>query len=141
MVNKKIVFASIISLVSGYVIHDLAHDSLLKLIDRTPFIPKGSSENQKILGKSSSDSFVTTIVYNGVSFSPQYVTLKKGNYLSVINKSTNLLMWLTSDYNGLSTNRGYAEGEQILLPLNVSGSYILKEKVNSSAVVHITVEP
>jgi plastocyanin len=95
---------------------------------------------QNVLGQKSFDQFITYIDYDGSKFNPKTVTIKKGNYIAITNKSKDKFMWLISDNVDLNTKRGFGEGERLQLMLLTEGSYKVVDKLNSKAILTITVE-
>lgn len=137
---KKLVLITFLSFGIGFGTHALLSWKDPTLFSRTLFV-LAQTTSKDVLGQSSGDQFITYIEYDGSSFHPDQVTLKKGNYLAITNKSKEVLMWLLSDYNGLSTTRGYAEGEQRRIVMTKEGTFIVKDKIHPSASVQITILP
>lgn len=126
------------SAVLGFFSHDIISDNLLKINNRAQFIPTNASQ-KNVLGESSADNFMTTITFDGGTFRPRRVTIQSGNYLLVRNTSKTELMWLISDIPGVSTSRGYAEGEQFRSAISQIGTYTLKNKLNPQTSATIVV--
>ncbi len=100
-----------------------------------------SLSQQSVLGEKALDQFITNIDYDGSSFKPSIVTMKKGNYIAITNQSKDKLMWLVSDNPDLNTVRGYGESERLQLMLLKEGTYKVTNKLNTKAFVEVIVEP
>ena len=137
---KKLVFITLLSFGAGFGTHALLSWKAPTLFSGTMFIP-AQTTSKDVLGQSSGDQFITYVAYDGSSFHPGRVTLKKGNYLAITNKSKEVLMWLLSDYDGLSTTRGYGEGEQRRIVVTKEGTFTVKDKIHPSASVQLTIVP
>lgn len=96
---------------------------------------------QNVLGQASQDQFITYVDYDGKKFKPSVVTIKKGNYIAITNKSSDQLMWLISDNADLNTKRGYGEGEKLQLTLLKEGTYKVANRLNTNASIEVVVEP
>ena len=98
--------------------------------------------SQPILGvKDPDDDFITSVDYNGDQFNRRSVTVKKGNYIAITNKSRDQLMWLISDESNLNTQRGYGEGEKLQLTLLKEGEFKVVNKLNTKAYLNVVVQP
>ncbi len=137
---KKLVLITLLSFGIGFGTHALLSWKGSTSLNRTVLVPD-TMTTKNVLGQSSEDQFITYVVYDGFSFRPDRVTLKKGNYLAITNKSKDTLMWLLSDYDGLSTTRGYGESEQRRIVVTKEGTFIVKDKIHPSASVQLTILP
>lgn len=137
---KKLVFITLLSFAVGFGTHALLSWKDPTLFSRTVFVP-AQTMSKDVLGQSSVNQFITYVEYDGSSFHPDRVTLKKGNYLAITNKSKDTLMWLLSDYDGLSTTRGYGESEQRRIVVTEEGTFIVKDKIHPSATAQLTILP
>ena len=98
---------------------------------------------QAVLGEqkqTSADTFISEIIYENGTFSPGNVMVKKGNYLSITNRSDSL-MWLVSDNPTLTTPRGLGNSEQLRVKANTEGTYVLENKLNQNARTVVTIIP
>lgn len=127
----KLLFLLIISFSLGFALH--------WFITRTQVQPV-SILGQNVLGQASQNEFITYVDYDGKEFKPGSVTIKKGNYLAITNKSSDKQMWLVSDNADLNTKRGFGEGERLKIILLGMGNYKVTNKLDSRSLLSITVE-
>lgn len=116
----------------GYATHLLQTNGFSPTNLITPVSSKPSNENP--------DVFITTVDYNGGKFNPNAVSVRKGNYLVIRNKSDSL-MWLASTYSKLNTPRGYGESEELRIKPEEIGSYKVSNKLNLDASMIVNVIP
>lgn len=90
--------------------------------------------------KSGEDSFLTVIEYKDGKFHPGSVSVRKGNYIALVNKSTSL-MWLVSDEPKLNTVRGYGESEEVRYKAEKEGTYQVSNKLNLAAKAEVKIIP
>lgn len=86
------------------------------------------------------DEFINYIDYDGQAFNPNRITLKKGYYVAITNKSKDKLMWLFSDYDILNTERGYGFTERLQVLLSTPGEYTVIEKSSPQRKLTIVVK-
>jgi len=101
------------------------------------FLPQQNAN----LEQTATDNFITYVNYDGSKFNPKTVTIKKGNYIAITNKSKNSLMWLVSDNADLNTKRGFGEGERLQLTLIKEGNYKVTNKLDTKALLEVIVLP
>jgi hypothetical protein len=138
MITRRVAFLMLLSASIGYGIHDYSRYIASKLINRIHLIPTKST-SAGIPNNGSASQFLTTVTFDGKSFHPDAVTLDTGNYLLIVNKSRTEMMRIASDVPGLSTNRGYAEGEQIQYMVREAGSFSFRDTLHPAARVTVTV--
>ena len=128
-------FLVILAFSLGFVVH-----LLLMNLQNKPDLNLLSQ--QSVAGeKITADEFITYIDYDGNEFKPRTVTVKKGNYIAIMNKSKDKQMWLVSDNADLNTKRGYGEGEIVRLTLLKEGSYNVINRLNTKAFIKVVVVP
>lgn len=109
----------------------------LQIKDEVSLLPQ-----QNVGGaQTTADQFITYIDYDGNEFNPKTVTIKKGNYIAITNKSKDQLMWLVSDNADLNTKRGYGEGEKLQLTLLKEGTYKVTNRLDTKGFLEVVVEP
>ncbi len=82
----------------------------------------------------------TYVNYDGVNFSPRVVTIHRGSYIAITNRSSNKLMWLMSDNESLNTKRGYGLSERLERILEQPGTYTVTEKSDANANLTVIVK-
>jgi len=128
------VFFVVLAFILGFAVHWLL--TTLQIKPEVSLLPQ-----QNVAGtQTTADQFITYIDYDSKKFKPSAVTIKKGNYLAIINKSKDQLMWLISDESQLNTQRGYGEGEKLQLTLLKEGEFKVIDKLNPNASLVIKVE-
>lgn len=138
MTKSRVVFFVLLSAVIGYMSHDFINDNVVKLNNRIQILSNKSTADS-VLGQTSEDPFITNIIYDGKSFHPDRVSIKLGNYLALTNQSKSSLMWISSDITGVTTTRGYAEGEQIRVIVYKAGEFIIQDTHNMQKSVRVHV--
>lgn len=133
-------FIVLLSFGVGYGFHDIVQKNGINPLLRTINIPDKQT-SQSVLGQTSDNQFVTSVTYDGHVFHPDHVMVKKGNYIAITNKSPSELMWLTSNYDALSTKRGFGEGERLQVTLMQEGVYVIHNQLRPEAIINLTVEP
>jgi len=135
----KFTILLIVSFSLGFALHWLISEGKNLFIAGTQVQPV-SLLGQNVLGRASQDQFITYVDYDGKSFKPGSVIVKKGNYLAITNKSKDQLMWLISQNLDLNTQRGYGEGEKLQLTLLKEGEFKVIDKLNPNTSLVIKVE-
>ncbi|MFC1646981.1 hypothetical protein ACFL1A_01725 [Patescibacteria group bacterium] len=128
---RSLIFV-IIAFSAGYVIRDYFGPTRLPFVNKTPQeIINPESQNTQAPGN-------VDIIYENGRFSPPEATIGVSRYLSITNKS-NSLMWLESDYPGLSTPRGYGLSEQVMVRVEKPGIITVNNKLNvkASAIIKV----
>lgn len=139
--NAKQVGLIVLASVSfGYFLHDLVDIKELFDINRIQNVSADSS-SKSVLGNTSQDQFVTSVVFNGTSYQPNRIHVRKGNYVVVTNTSEDELMWLVSGESSMSMNRSYAQGEQLRFIASKEGVFELRDKHHASIGLKITISP
>lgn len=135
MKHSRLLFIVIIAFSLGFALHFLITNLQTK--------PEVSLLlQQRVMGEqTTADNFITYIDYDGWEFKPRAVTIKKGNYIAITNKSKDKLMWLVSDNQDLNTQRGYGEGEKLQLTLLKEGTYKITNRLDTKGFLEVMVEP
>lgn len=86
-----------------------------------------------------SGNFVTYVEYDNGYFTPKEVTMIKGDYIAITNRSKTQGMKLDSDNQLLTTKRPYMESEQIRLVIPESGTFTVTERLQGkgSLIIHV----
>ncbi len=134
MKRSRLLFLIILAFSLGFALHWLITN--LQTKPDISLLPQ-----QNVLEQKNSDQFITYIDYDGKEFKPATVTIKKGNYIAITNKSKDKLMWLVSDNADLNTQRGYGEGERLQLTLLKEGSYKVTNRLDTKSFIEVVVEP
>jgi hypothetical protein len=140
MTTKKTAVLLVLSMTFGYIVHDVV--GMVNIFDnkRTQTVSMGS-ESSKVLGTASQDQFISAVIFNGSSYQPNHITVKKGNYVSITNTSPVERMWLVSGESTMSMNRPYAQGEQLKFISPREGVIELKDKLHPAIGLKITIGP
>lgn len=135
MKHSRLLFIVIIAFSLGFALHFLITNLQTK--------PEVSLLlQQRVAGEqTTADNFITYVDYDGWEFKPRTVTIKKGNYIAITNKSKDKLMWLVSDNADLNTKRGYGEGERLQLTLLKEGTYKITNRLDTKNFLEVMVEP
>lgn len=132
---RNIIIISVITFFLGFFTHSIFFPDL--------FVPTSPSTlitaPIEIKPQKVEDIFFHVTYQNG-QFHPSRVTLSKGQYITVRNMNKGALMWLVSDEETFNTNRGYAEGEEIKNIYSTEKTFTVTDKLNSSAVLTVTVK-
>jgi hypothetical protein len=134
----KKLFLLVIVFVSGFLTHAFFFSDVLSngIIDvKTMIIPATTSA-----GVETNDPLFTKINFDGTKFSRHTITLRKTNYLRIINTNKTKLMELVGTIKELNTPRGYAESETIQVQFNEKGQYAVADKNNPQEKMIITVK-
>ena len=129
----------ILGVVVGFFLHAFFFPELfVNLLTPAPDLPNQTQTSQKPAVQRIQN--VTTIAFDGKKFSHHAVTMEVSRYLVVINKSTDTLMWLTSNNADLTTKRGYGYLEQAKTRIDEKGQVIVADTNNPKERVVITVK-
>lgn len=120
----------------GFLGHFLVVRFKVKPLDPDTYLKLGS---ETVL-EGNADSFITYVEFNGESFSPNRVKIKRGDYLAITNTSSEKLMWLISANADLKTVRGYGLGERLQVNLSEPGTYVVADKQNLNKPLNVVVE-
>jgi len=133
--HSKLLLFLILAFGLGFTLHFLITN--LQIKPEISLLPQ-----QNVAGvQTSTDQFITYVNYDGKEFKPSAVTIKKGNYLAITNKSSDKQMWLVSDNADLNTQRGYGEGERLKLTLLKEGRYKVTNRLDTKGFLKIVVKP
>lgn len=122
----------ILAFLAGYIIRDYFGPTSL------PWVTKIS---QSILTADTKKNAVpgnVEITYENGEFKPKEATIGVSRYLTVINKSDQL-MWIESDYPGLVTPRGYGHNELVRVKVEKFGDIHIHNKFNTNATAVVKV--
>lgn len=125
---------------AGFFTHAYFSPNLLfynKPLSLDALLKNAKTDNQR----TKIDPFFTGVIYQKGQFSPQRVSIKKSNYITITNNSKTEGMWLISNNQLLNTSRPYYESEQLKTILNEIGSFTVINKVNPQAVLVVVVSP
>jgi hypothetical protein len=134
---KKNLLLSLLFFSLGFLTHALFFPDVLSngMTDvNTLVIPKANPKTESI------DPLITKITFDGKSFSRHNITLRKTNYLHIVNTSESKLMELIGTTKALTTPRGYGQSETIQVQFNEKGQFAVADKNNPQEKLVITVK-
>ena len=132
---KRIIFFLLIFSL-GFFSHYLVVRFKVKPLDPATYLMLSAEP----LVEGSNGTFITYVEFDGESFKPNKINMKKSDYLAITNKSTEKFMWLVSASADFSTVRGYGEGERLTVNPLESGTYLVANKDNPNKTLEVVVE-
>lgn len=121
---QRMIVVSLLAFGLGYA----AHSYISIRGGLPPAISMPSAKSQATASENASN-FTSKVLYKDGNFSPDRISIKKGNYLVIVNDSESL-MWLVSNYTKLNTVRGYAYGEQVKIRAEETGTFEVSNKLD-----------
>lgn len=135
---KKTILLSFLTFVLGFLTHAFIFPD---------FLANGVTDVSRVVLPAPSAApaqetqpLVTKITFDGKDFSRTNITVEFSRYLQITNTSKETLMWLTSNYPELTTERGYGETEAVSVRMDKRGQFVVADKNNPSERVVITVK-
>jgi hypothetical protein len=130
---KKNLFLLLLAFTSGYL---LRHNTV-----PPPFLTSNQvlSSMTGLPPNPGSSPLVNRIEYKNGTFIPDSLSIHQSDYILIVNKSEDNLMWLDSNYPKLNTKRGFRYLEQIKIRLDEPGDFTVTNKLNLRARLSIRV--
>lgn len=136
----KLVLTLLAGFILGFVTHALYFPDILAngIVDVQRIALPNTVPTQG--ASNGTDEFETKITYDGERFSRRNITVKVGNYLTIINSHPEKLMWLNSNEPALSTSRGYGKSEAVRHRMDAGGQFVVVDKNNTQEKIIIIVK-
>lgn len=137
---KKALLFLLIGFTTGFFIHALFFPDLFAngifILPEAPLTAQTAPQTNKAAPVQNE----TLITYDGEKFSRTNVKIESSRYISIVNKSPDTTMDLSSSEPGLSTPRPYAFDEMVKTRIDKPGQYVVTDRRNPSIRMVITVK-